>query len=183
MNVRQTRFSIHVATGVTLFATLGVIGWGIFTPLATSEPDRSTSVPRVAKLNEADPTEPPSYASMKHWNRNLRGPLQDVVVKAPVKVKPPVKKAPPVRKEPIDITLVGTMLEAGNEMGLFADASGKEYLGTVGETLQLKPSGIRIETIDSRTAVVSHGGQRTTLQIPSEKPIKPSRPGKKRRIR
>jgi hypothetical protein len=120
---------------------------------------------------------------MQHWNSKLRGPLVDVVVKAPVKVKPPVQRAPPVRKETINITLVGTMLEAGNAMGLFADANGKQYLGTVGETLGLKPSGIRVETIQSRTAVVSHGGQRTTLQLPKEKAAKPSRPGKKRRIR
>ena len=186
MNVRQTRTLLHLASAALFAASAGVAYWG-FAPAEHSSDDQTNrrSPSKQVAVNNPEPENTAAVAS--HWSLKLRGPIQD-----PPKLKPKPLVIKPLPQQPVgvpgaqpklDITLVGTILESGHGIGIFADADGKYDRKSVGEVLSLEPQGIRVEKIDANGATVSLRGRKTTLQIKNKPKTKKNKPDRKRKQR
>ena len=186
MNVRQTRTLLHLASASLFAASAGVAYWG-FTPIQQGDSTQASRnrPTQQAAGEKAASEDAPNIAS--HWNLKLRGPIQD-----PPKPKPkplvikPLSKQPagvPVAQPKLDITLVGTILESGHGVGIFADADGKYDRKSVGEVLSLEPKGIRVEKIDANGATISLRGRKTTLQIKNKPKTQKNKSDRKRKQR
>ncbi|NND99088.1 MAG: hypothetical protein HKN47_17360 [Pirellulaceae bacterium] len=167
MNVRQTRTLIHAVSAMLVVAAIATLAWG----LSDSNSAGADALPSRPTGDSIDETaaQTNQFLVSDVWRTKLRGPLVDPpkpkprpsIVRTPPK-KPTVVAAP---IPPIEITLVGTILESGTGIGIFADADGKYDLKTVGETLDLEPTGMLVEGIEATKATVSLQGRQTTLQI------------------
>ena len=82
-------------------------------------------------------------------------------------VPPPVRKpqpAPP-RKAKLDWTLVGTIINGDNSLAILSDATGKVDIRRVGETVELEPEGVSVQSIDAQAVTLEVAGSPSTLKL------------------
>ena len=84
------------------------------------------------------------------------------------------------------MTLVGTIIETDDRIAMIADPNGKVDIKRVGESLELSPSGVVVEQIDSDRVTLRYNGAEAIVKL--QKKFKSSgggggnnRPGRNRR--
>jgi hypothetical protein len=111
-------------------------------------------------------------------SRSLRGPLVEpppMVAAAAMNTAPP-RAAPRPRPRPRPVVsrpslvLAGTILTSDKKSAIISDASGKFDVKSVGETLELVPAGMIVQSIESDVVVVLVQGQETRLQLDKTPP-------------
>ena len=183
MNIRRIRMLLRAISLLLLFATAGVIWWALSD---VSSPNAGRNRVRESKpLTKPSQPEPDSsLVAGVHWQRRLRGPLYDPPKPKPkplvLKPLPTQPKGVPKSQPKLELTLVGTILEKGRDIGVFVDANGKVDLKPVGEVLSLDPKGIRVERLSDFKATVSLKGKKTTLEIDTSS-SKKKKPFKRKR--
>jgi hypothetical protein len=112
-------------------------------------------------------------------SRSLRGPLVEpppMVAVAPVT---PPSPAPRPRPRPTiskpNLVLAGTILAPHKKSAIISDTSGKFDVKGVGETLELSPPGMIVQSIESNVVVVLVQGQETRLQLDKASPAQDPR--------
>ena len=63
------------------------------------------------------------------------------------------------------MTLVGTIIDSQQSLAIIADSSGKFDVKGIGESLELAPAGVLVETIDSETVNLRFRGKVSTVKI------------------
>ncbi|WP_197454884.1 type II secretion system protein N [Stieleria varia] len=80
------------------------------------------------------------------------------------KLKPPVVTPSP-RKNPLELTLVGTLIQSGESVAMIADASGKVDVARAGQSLDLLPAGVVVQEIDSESVTLRYQGQDSVMRL------------------
>lgn len=145
MDITTQRRFLTGAAGGLLVGTAAAIGWslsGIDTPSPLSD---------VGQQGRVQPATPAIVKSQSFEQRMaarpLRAPLYDPPP-APVPTKEqPVPAAPP--QPQLDLTLVGTIIEENRSIAILSDASGQFDVKGIGESLELTPPGVTVESIES----------------------------------
>jgi hypothetical protein len=69
--------------------------------------------------------------------------------------------------EQIRVSLVGTILESGRSKAIFIGPDGKLDLKGIGQDLELAPRGMRVESIQLASVILSYQGEIITLRLPA----------------
>jgi type II secretory pathway component PulC len=163
MRTRKARFWL-VSLGVVccMIAALS-LAWGMRRPVvATLEPQ--DIIPTIRNGNQ----QPVSSAAARIdenaevWGRPYRRPLED----APPVVSQPV--VAPVKAPPLNLKLMGTILEPGRERAIFSTAKGVSVLRKVGETVG-DTSAAEVVQIARDQVVVRYNGELVTLVLQKSK--------------
>jgi hypothetical protein len=175
-------------------ATVGAAGWS----LRGLDGDVTVVPPaeRTMSLNEPATERSDSTFDNAVAARALRRPLFDPPPPPPAPTpepkpqpepKPTVARTPTPPKPPtLEVTLVGTIIEAGQSLAIVADANGDFDVKGIGEPLELSPQGIKIEKIEPEQVTVSYQGRESTITLDrsaaADRPAR-SRAGGRRRTK
>lgn len=165
MRVRKARFCL-VSLGVVFCLTAALsLAWGVLrtTPVSLELQDNIRPIvpngnqepmtSAAAKINENDEV----------WSRPYRRPLVDL---------PPVASSPvvaQVKAPPLNLKLMGTILEPGRERAIFSTAKGVSELRKVGETVGDAPASAEVVQIARDRVVVRYNGELVTLELQKSK--------------
>ena len=114
------------------------------------------------------------------WSLSLRSPLYDPPPKpkpvAPRQIPKSKPKPKPPSRPALNMTLVGTIIDAEGSLAIIADQSGKFDIKGEGDSLELSPSGVRIGQIESETITLEYQGATSTIRL-EKKDVKPAANG------
>ena len=99
--------------------------------------------------------------------RSLRGPLYDPPpppIAAP-QVRPTPRPKPTPTLPPLNLTLVGTIIDSEQSLAIIADAAGNFDVKGVGDSLELTPAGVRIGQIESEVITLEYQGRESTIRL------------------
>jgi hypothetical protein len=127
--------------------------------------------PSSSTRTAAPPVATDVTAESDLWSRPLQRGFR---AKAMVKVTPPVAPviaaaqvasvAPQVVPD-LGIRLVGTVMESGRSLAIVIDRQGKLDFRSEGDSLQLEPTGIRVESVSNDSVRVTFQGQSSTWML------------------
>jgi hypothetical protein len=164
MDIAAQRRCLNAIAGGLWLCTCGAAAWSL-RAIDAGNPGlmsqlRQAAPPRGVEPIRSRAIEPAVLA------RSLRGPLYDPPpdTPSPVPQPRPVPPAPPTRPD-LDVTLVGTIIEAERSLAILADPSGKFDIKTVGQSLELSPAGIIVESIEAERVTLRYQGRQTTVQL------------------
>ena len=113
---------------------------------------------------EAEPTEQQlisngiSLTTFKsHWNRHLQRPLFDPPQSVEAEIEPP---------RPLELNLIGTVIERGSSTALISGEDGRVRFCKVGDLVGTKPSQATVQEIQSTTVRLAYDDQEILLEIP-----------------
>lgn len=95
-----------------------------------------------------------------HWNRTLRGPLEDPPPPKPVQREIRRPTPPPVK-------LIGTMIEEGAPHALLQTGPSDLQVLRIGDTLDGKVRGAEVVSITVEEVVLRYGGTEFSIRIES----------------
>lgn len=175
MNVPLQRTGLIAVASAAAAGSALVIAWA-FAPIAPIDPALATLPPQTSgdaagAEEQADGRQliDPSAA------RRLRRPLVDP---PPPRVAKPAPREKPKPREPkpkLALTLVGTIIEADQRLAIVSDESGNFDIKGPGESLQLEPAGVRVETVDAERVTLQYRGSRSEIEL--DRSAKPQRAG------
>lgn len=164
--VQQRRILSGLAIGFLALSGL-VIAW------ATSDlPSAAAPVSQLARSlstnqtsQDAEQADPLELAS-----RPLRAPLYDSPPPPPRPPAPVVEKRPPPRRQPtpqpkLQLTLVGTIIDADERLAIVSDPAGQFDIKGIGEALELEPPGVRIRQIDAEQVTLEYQGNKSVVEL------------------
>lgn len=166
MNITNQRRCLNALTAAMI---AGACGGGYWAVSKIDSPE-TTVDRRPAKKMQSVEDDASQYVSTSEMAmRSLRGPLYDPppMAQRPTPPPQPPPQSPP-RVEPkarLDVRLVGTIINDDRSVAIVSDASGKLDVKSRGETLELSPAGIVIDTIDSQTVTLSYQGRQSTIEL------------------
>lgn len=169
MTITAQRNALMGATVLLIVASVGVVLWslGSLESVATSsvQGNRERSTPQVPSTTTV------ANVNNKVAARSLRRPLYDPPPsppRAPVKKPDPRPRTPPPPPS-LNITLVGTILDAEQNFAILADADGNFDVKAVGESLELEPKGMVLKSVEAESVTVDHQGRVSTLKLDRSK--------------
>jgi len=168
MEVKRQQRYLSLAAACLLALAAIVVIWSVS---AIEESDQSIASGRrnpVIGLSELEPADQAHSAGMV--TRPLRTPLYDPPAKPqppPEPTKPPAPQPKPAPK--LNLTLVGTIIEADQSLAIIADATGQFDVKGVGEALEISPAGIVIAEIEAEWVKLKYRGQSAQLQLERSK--------------
>lgn len=180
MDLSTQRRCLGAITGGLLLGAVGAVAWS-FSGIDPSDINpRSRSIrPRRADTAAVERR----VLEDRIAAQSLRAPLYDPP-------PPPVRAADAApRREPaspptapLEVTLVGTIIQTDQNLAILADSSGKFDVKGIGETLELSPQGITVENIKSEQVTLRFQGRQSTLQLDRRvrKPLGAGKRGKDR---
>lgn len=176
MSVRAKRRLLYTLSASLIAGTGAAVLYGLQTP--------ETIVPRHTKSTISSPTtnmqpgtDPTTQQDQSQFlsattQIRLQRPLYDPPKPKPVVPKivrqPPAPKPKPIPQPvapKVELSLLGTLIENDRAVAIVADANGVIDQKRIGDTLNLQPSGVVVEDIQSGAVVVSHKGKRLTFSI------------------
>lgn len=166
MDVTTLRRSLNLIAAGLLAGTVGAVGWSLSGPgIETGPVVASTEATTVA--TELRPADVDATTQNELSARALRRPLYDPPPQPVVAAPPQTKevKPAPAPLPPLEVTLVGTMIEADQRLAIIADAKGEFDVKGVGESLELSPQGITVEQIESERVTLRYQGRTSTVQL------------------
>lgn len=183
---RGQRRKLELAVNsVLVIGSMGLLVWSVFSPIAISSP--STDSKSLLAASDSAATITQAHAvDEQQWNERLASRrLQGWAVVTPDSATnsannsppPMVESAVPASSLLAGVQLTGTIIEPGNSFAMVVDRHGAVDLKPVGGTLQLDPAGIRIDSITSRSIVVSYQGKTQELVVVNESLPTVSGPG------
>ncbi|MGI9474028.1 MAG: hypothetical protein ACR2NZ_20985 [Rubripirellula sp.] len=170
---RQRRYLNLTAAGF-LALTGGVAAWSF------SRIDDTEAVAQSNRRNQSEVattgTSRTDPSAQQVAAQSLRGPLYDPPPPPPPRPQPPPRVEPtkPKAVPKLDVTLVGTIIEADQSMAIIADATGKFDIKGVGEPLELTPKGMIVGNIESEQVTLKFEGRESTVKLERGKKIKSS---------
>ena len=163
MDITTQRRCLSTISGVLLVGTVAAIAWS-FSTIDTSSP-----LTDAGRKERAEPAKPANVdvppLDQRIASRSLRGPLYDP---PPPQARPkpePVPAAAPPRQPQLDLTLVGTIIEENESVAILSDASGQFDIKGIGESLELVPAGVTVESIESEQVTLQYQGHQSTIQL------------------
>ena len=174
MELRRKRQHLTSATIAVLLVSAAVIHWSL---AKINEPESRTTdtSPNVSSTEDTTNTKTVSL-SKALTKRQLRAPLYDHEPKPP----PAAKPAPPPQQRQkatpkLNLTLVGTIIEAENSLAIIADPNGQFDVKGIGEILEVDPAGIAVANIEAEQVTLDYRGDTTVLVLErKQKKNKPS---------
>jgi hypothetical protein len=159
LSLRVQKLSFVTATCALLGATFAVIAWGLRPP-ASSAGMATPSSPATNSTDkpQADKDDEPTREAFAQL---LDCPLRQALYDPPPPV-PEVKQVPPLQVE-----LLGTIVEPENSMAIIRSEGGSVQYKRVGETLGPADSPASVEEIHSDAIVVQRLEERLTLKVRS----------------
>ncbi len=164
---QRRKLKLAGMTALTIGA-VGLLAWAVLWPIAVPSPSMlSQQLPDADKAVVAKDLE---ALDDNEWGEQLSSRrLQGWVVDSPaasVGSEAANSQAPTSVSGPLaGVQLTGTIIEPGHSYALVVDRHGVMDLKPVGGTLQLEPAGIRIDSIASRSIVVSFQGNSQELIV------------------
>lgn len=178
--------SKHISTNTTkamnrvsasiLFAAIGVGVWGWFADGHLTEPstrsDRHIDKPLAVASTEGSGSQnrssKESISTSDIWSRKLQSGF--IAKSSPTNTEPrmlsnvPLPNAIVPRSAAPDagLRLVGTVIEKGRSMAIAIDRVGKLDFCPEGNSIQLEPEGVRVESVGPDSVRVSFRGQSAT---------------------
>ena len=146
---------LWLATAAFAAGTLVVAAWAVFAPYA--EPVAPGLQVRAGVPAPAVAPDPPLAAFEEVWDADLGGPL----------VPPPPPRAAPLTQPavatapPPPMRLIGTIVEPGYSVAVFAGPDGRVEQRAVGE----KAGGAEVLRIESGAVTVRHNGAPLVLPV------------------
>jgi hypothetical protein len=164
MDLTTQRRCLGAIAGGLLIGTAGAILWSLSGIDASVMGHDPTQGQRVQPAIPSEINAQPYDASIAA--KSLRGPLYDPPPPPTQRVEQP-KPPPstPPKQTSLDITLVGTIIEASQSVAILSDSSGKFDIKGIGESLELSPPGITLKNIESEQVTVQYQGRESTLQL------------------
>jgi hypothetical protein len=157
LSLRTKKLSLMLATCILLGATIAVLAWGVRRqdcPAGASTQSARTT--RPIDVPEADKNKEPSREELTQLlDRPLRQALYD-----PPPPAPEVKQLPPLQVE-----LLGTILEPENSMAIIRAEGGSVQYKRVGETMGPAECPASLIDIQSDAIVVERHEERLTLKV------------------
>lgn len=162
MTVRTVRQILNAATALCGVGIACVVVWAMTEP---SLPE--SEKPRLQRLTATNATTDGSVVSARQLQvvaqRRLQGPLKDPAPpQKTARPKPSGRPAPPFNPR---VELLATVIDSANTIAIIADARGRTDLKGVGETLQLMPSGLKVEEIQPGQVTLSLRGRSIDLKL------------------
>ena len=159
-----------------LVAAIGVGVWGWFADGRLAEPStRSNShINKPLAVSSTEGSVSPNRSSKEStstsgiWSRKLQSgfiaKLSPTIAEPKTLSNVPLPNAIAPRSTAPDagLRLVGTVIEKGRSMAIAIDRAGKLDFCPEGNSIQLEPEGVRIESVDTDSVRVSFRGQSTT---------------------
>jgi type II secretory pathway component PulC len=165
----QRRFLGAIAGGLFVGTTAAIVwsfaGIDNSSPISESRPMQEFR-PAIA-TDQNDPRSDDRIVAQR-----LRGPLYDPPAPPPARPPEPPSPAatPAARPKPkLDVTLVGTIIEAKQSLAILADSTGKFDIKGIGESLELSTEGITVQNIESEQVILQYQGRRSTVTLDRSK--------------
>lgn len=166
MDVRTQRRVLATVAGGLFVSTAAVVVWSLAEIDDSSPVSQSGPTREFPGRIEVDPRAPrrDDFGAFQR----LRQPLYDPP--APPPARPPQPPPPAVTPVPqpssrLDVTLVGTIIEAEQSLAILADSTGKFDIKGVGESLELSTEGITVQDIASEQVTLQYQGRRSTVTL------------------
>lgn len=176
MDISRQRRLLNLTTAGLLAATGGVVAWSMSgisdSEISAPSPGNSGANPETSVAQADD------GGASKLAESPLRGPLYDPPPPPAPAPKPVAPPPDPPKQKPIPklgVTLVGTIIEADQSVAIIADSTGKFDIKGIGESLELSPQGMVLESIDSEQVTVTYQGRESTVVL--EKTTKKNKNG------
>jgi hypothetical protein len=174
---------LYAIAGSFLLGTTGAVYWSTsaIAPAAVTV-DRRANSPAVTGR---EPAPTPAAGADDDLLRSLRAPLYDpppTPPTAPTNARP-VPRPKPTPPPRLNLTLVGTIIDPDQSLAIIADADGNFDVKGVGDSLELKPAGVRIGQIESEAITLQYQGKESTIRLEKEasRPTGGGRQGNTRR--
>jgi hypothetical protein len=164
VTVRQIRQILNALAALCAVGIGCVLLWAI---AGTKLPEPET--PRIRQPMQTGGQSDGSNVTAEQlaavWDSRLqRSPGREK--REPQKTQPP---APRIKRSPAEfnprVELLATIIDSAKTMAIISDARGQTDIKGVGETLQLLPSGLKIEEIEAGRVMLSHRGRTVELQL------------------
>ena len=166
MDITRQRRLLHFTTAGLLAVAGGVVAWSLSNIDQEFAAERSNRSTRPSVIDST--TSPVDASNEQITGKSLRGPLYDPPPPPPPRPEPPPKRVETPKPPSIprlDVTLVGTIIEADKSLAIIEDASGEFDIKGIGEPLELTPQGIVVEQIDSEQVILNYQGQKSTVML------------------
>lgn len=161
MDITTQRRCLTAIAGGLLIGAVGAIGWSL------SEIDTSTPIDKDVQREPVQPAtrgDNPQPFDERIALQSLRGPLYDPPAPAE-RAKPSSTPPPPPQQPKLDLTLVGTIMEANQSVAILSDASGQFDVKGIGELLELLPAGVTVQNIQAEQVTLEFQGRQSTVQL------------------
>jgi hypothetical protein len=157
VSLRLQKLSFSMAIAGCLTTSIAVVVWAVRAPLPSDATDnRSSGMPSSATAAEVELTVGPSREDFAQLcNQPLRRVLYD-----PPPPKPEVRELPP-----LDIELLGTILEGENSMAMVRSQQGQVEYKRTGDSLGPTEAPANILEITGDAIVLERSGERVTLKV------------------
>jgi hypothetical protein len=161
MQLKSLRNLLMVTTGVGGAIAAGLVIWGCWPP-SLELPELTLPAQPALPAKASSPTPSARLTPEELASLRLQGPKPTAVEVPEIAEGPPLPSA-----SSFPIQLLGTMIEQGYAVGLFRDAAGIFDVKGEGQTLELTPSGIKIEQVEPGVVLVAYSGQSIRLELPT----------------
>lgn len=164
MTVRQIRQILNILAALCVVGIGCVLLWAI---AGTRLPEPET--PHIRRPMQTGDKSDGSNVTAEQlaavWDSRLQRSLGKEKSE-PQKTPPP---PPRIKRSPASfnprVELLATIIDSAKTMAIISDARGQTDIKGVGETLQLLPSGLKIEEIEAGRVMLSHRGRTVELQL------------------
>lgn len=175
---QRRKLALAVNAGL-IFGAVGLLAWAVLWPIDLPEPSTGSSLLTTtntspATTNGLDPVDDPQWSEQLAGRRLQGWAVVPQATNADVAQPTAVSQAP--ASGPLaGVQLTGTIIEPGKSFAMVVDHHGVVDLKPVGGILQLEPAGIRVDSIASRSIVVSYQGKSQELVVVKEA-VSPAKP-------
>lgn len=162
MTVRTTRRLLHVLSAVSIAGAVALVVWGLIPPRPpVVRPPRLAGLKAVDAAVRTDGVTREQLASV--WSKSLQADLKPP--KAPEVVRTQPKPPPPPRPVNPRVELLATVLDTDKPVAFLTDARGQTDFKGVGETLNLLPAGLTVESIQADQVTLKLRGRAIRVQL------------------
>ncbi len=161
MDITNQRRCLTTIAGGLLVGTAGAIGWSL-SGIDTSSP--ITKVGQGQQVQAAIGSDDPQPFDERIAAQTLRGPLYDSPLPAD-RSKPKPTPTPTPQQPILDLTLVGTIIEANQSIAILSDSAGQFDVKGIGESLELLPAGVTVQNIEAEQVTLQYQGRQSTVQL------------------
>ncbi len=163
MDITNQRRCLAAIAGGLLVGTAGAIGWSL-SGIDTSSP--ISKVGQGPQIQPAISSEDPQPFDERIVAQTLRGPLYDPPAAPSPSVERPKPTPAPTPQQPmLDLTLVGTIIEANQSIAILSDSAGQFDVKGIGESLELLPAGVTVQNIEAEQVTLQYQGRQSTVQL------------------
>jgi hypothetical protein len=164
MDIAAQQRMLYAIAGICLLGATGAVYWSTsdISPLRVAIDRRESGLPAT----NVDAMRARANGDEIDLARSLRGPLYDPPppIAAP-QIRPTPRPKPTPTLPPLNLTLVGTIIDPDQSLAIIADAAGNFDVKGVGDSLELTPAGVRIGHIESEVITLEYQGRESMIRL------------------